>query len=131
MVTKAKTFSELRRERGIDRPRRDNRPGSTKRGYGYRWQKASKAFLKLHPLCQCDECKTLGRVRESTVVDHKIPHKGNKVLFWDRSNWQAMAKTCHDRKTATQDGGFGNKKRDNRPENPAFTEGGAGKISVN
>jgi 5-methylcytosine-specific restriction protein A len=27
-------------------------------------------------------------------------------LFWDSSNWQAMAKVCHDRKTARQDGGF-------------------------
>lgn len=23
-------------------------------------------------------------------------------LFWDRSNWQSMAKTCHDRKTARE-----------------------------
>lgn len=41
------------------------------------------------------------------VVDHKIPHGGDMVLFWDRNNWQALAKACHDRKTATRDGGFG------------------------
>jgi len=29
-------------------------------------------------------------------------------LFWDRNNWQSMAKACHDRKTAAEDGGFGN-----------------------
>ena len=33
------------------------------------------------------------------------------ALFWLRSNWQAMAKTCHDKKTAREDGGFGNAKR--------------------
>jgi prophage lambdaSa04, HNH endonuclease family protein len=29
-------------------------------------------------------------------------------LFWDKTNWQAMSKRCHDRKTAREDGGFGN-----------------------
>jgi 5-methylcytosine-specific restriction protein A len=41
------------------------------------------------------------------VVDHRIPHRNDPVLFWDRTNWCAMAKECHDRKTALQDGGFG------------------------
>jgi len=36
----------------------------------------------------------------ATVVDHVTPHKGDKVLFWDRLNWQALCKRCHDRKTA-------------------------------
>jgi 5-methylcytosine-specific restriction protein A len=40
-------------------------------------------------------------------VDHIIPHKGNKGLFWTRFNHQALCKSCHDRKTATEDGGFG------------------------
>lgn len=43
----------------------------------------------------------------ATVVDHNIPHKGNKVLFWDVSNWQSLCKACHDAKTAREDGGFG------------------------
>jgi 5-methylcytosine-specific restriction protein A len=29
------------------------------------------------------------------------------ALFWDNTNWQAMAKECHDAKTAREDGGFG------------------------
>nr|WP_292832122.1 HNH endonuclease signature motif containing protein [Mesorhizobium sp.] len=32
-------------------------------------------------------------------------------LFWDRSNWQPLCKPCHDRKTATSDGGFGREGR--------------------
>lgn len=44
----------------------------------------------------------------ATIVDHIIPHKGNMELFWDRDNWQAMSKECHDKKTAREDGGFGN-----------------------
>lgn len=78
------------------------------RGYGARWQKASKAWLRAHPLCQCPDCQE-GKlqVTVATLVDHIIPHKGDMRLFWDNTNWQSMAKPCHDRKTAREDGGFG------------------------
>lgn len=46
-------------------------------------------------------------VRAASVVDHRRPHRGDMKLFWDRNNWQSMAKECHDRKTAREDGGFG------------------------
>ncbi|MCB4811684.1 HNH endonuclease [Methylovorus menthalis] len=46
------------------------------------------------------------RLTPATVVDHIKPHRGDMALFWDRNNWQAMAKECHDRKTAREDGGF-------------------------
>ena len=32
----------------------------------------------------------------ATVVDHIIPHRGDKTLFWDETNWQSLCKTCHD-----------------------------------
>lgn len=65
--------------------------------YTYAWQKASKAFLRAHPLCQCPHCdEGRKRVTASAVVDHHVPHRGDPVLFWDRSNWRAMAKACHD-----------------------------------
>jgi 5-methylcytosine-specific restriction enzyme A len=41
------------------------------------------------------------------VVDHITPHRGDERLFWDTANHQAMAKRCHDPKTAREDGGFG------------------------
>ncbi|AFR18473.1 HNH endonuclease [Burkholderia pseudomallei] len=44
----------------------------------------------------------------ASVVDHIVPHRGDAHLFWDQSNWQAMSKSCHDRKTARENGGFGN-----------------------
>ena len=70
--------------------------------------KESAAFLRAHPLCQCPACDD-GRkqVTVATVVDHIIPHRGDKTLFKDRTNWQSMAKSCHDAKTAREDGGFG------------------------
>jgi 5-methylcytosine-specific restriction protein A len=87
----------------------DQQRGSAhKRGYGARWQKASKAYLRAHPLCQCPECdEGRKRVTLATVVDHIIPHRGDMTLFWNPSNWQSMSKPCHDSKTAREDGGFG------------------------
>lgn len=83
------------------------RGSANERGYTYAWQRARESFLRDHPLCQCQDCDE-GRVRvtAATVVDHKIPHRGNMTLFWDRANWQSMSKVCHDRKTATMDSGF-------------------------
>jgi 5-methylcytosine-specific restriction protein A len=85
-----------------------HRGTASARGYGRKWQAARAQFLAAHPLCQCEECDE-GRVRlrVAQVVDHKIPHKGDPKLMWDRKNWQSMAKECHDRKTAREDGGFG------------------------
>ena len=40
------------------------------------------------------------------MVDHVVPHKGDKRLFWTRQNWAASCKSCHDLKTLSE-GGFG------------------------
>ena len=65
--------------------------------YDRRWRKARARFLAEHPLCMCPHCNEgRKRVRVAQVVDHRIPHKGDLSLFWDESNWQAMARTCHD-----------------------------------
>jgi 5-methylcytosine-specific restriction protein A len=77
------------------------RPPAAKRGYGARWQRLSRAYLKSHPLCV--KCLEQGRYTKATVVDHRVPHRGDPVLFWDESNWQALCKPCHDRKTFTED----------------------------
>lgn len=71
------------------------------RGYNRQWQKASRSFLHSHPLCEC--CKAKGIYTKATVVDHIIPHRGNRELFWNRDNWQALCKQCHDKKTMTED----------------------------
>ncbi len=65
--------------------------------YGSKWQRERATFLASHPLCQCPQCdEGRLRVRAATVVDHKIPHRNDLKLFWRRSNWQALAKQCHD-----------------------------------
>ena len=55
---------------------------AAKRGYGSRWQKASKTFIQTHPLCV--ECMKQGRYTKATVVDHIVPHRGDQNLFWDQ-----------------------------------------------
>jgi 5-methylcytosine-specific restriction protein A len=79
------------------------RPGRTiARGYDWHWKQLRKAYLAQHELCECG-CGYI-----AAVVDHKIPHNGDAALFRDWNNLQALAKPCHDKKTAARDGGFGN-----------------------
>ena len=68
---------------------------AAQRGYGYKWQKAREGFLRSHPLCVM--CQADDRVTAATVVDHKIPHRGDQALFWDRGNWQSLCATHHSR----------------------------------
>lgn len=79
---------------------KDERTAAEK-GYGTRWQKASRQYLRAHPLCR--RCKERGVYTKATVVDHIVPHRGDQMLFWDRSNWQPLCKKCHDHKTMTED----------------------------
>lgn len=62
--------------------------------YNSRWQKAREGHLRSHPLCV--DHLSRGMTVAATVVDHKVPHRGDSALFWDRSNWQSLCKLCHD-----------------------------------
>lgn len=63
------------------------------RGYGHKWRVARLEYLRECPLCVF--CEARGDIVVATVVDHKIPHRGNMTLFWDRKNWQGLCVTCH------------------------------------
>ena len=73
------------------------------RGYDAEWKKHRDQFLLEHPLCV--ECRRKGYVMPATVVDHIIPHKGDKDLFWNKANWQPLCETHHNVKTASEDRG--------------------------
>lgn len=89
---------ELTSDRYCDKHKKENtRLSYSRRGYGSRWRKARSRFLKSNSLCV--KCKEAERLTEATVVDHIIPHRGDKTLFWDESNRQALYKSCHDTKT--------------------------------
>lgn len=97
---------ELERRRQAEKRRTLRKGTAARRGYGSKWRQARASFLKKHPLCV--ECLKNGRYVPATDVDHIVPHKGDKKLFWDRNNWQALCHECHARKTAKENGGFGN-----------------------
>lgn len=40
-------------------------------------------------------CSAKGLVVAANVVDHIDPHRGDKVRFWARDNWQSLCDTCH------------------------------------
>ena len=83
----------------------ERRPNAGERGYGGDWRKARADFLEAHPTCS--HCGA-----PATVVDHVVAHKGDKALFWARSNWQPMCQPCHRTKTNQSDGGgFGGRTR--------------------
>jgi len=96
-------------KRELQRGQDKARGSSTQRGYDRRWRKARTRYLKEHPLCA--ECVKEGWVTVATVVDHIIPAKGSANLFWDENNWQPLCKFHHDRKTAREDGAFGNEEK--------------------
>jgi 5-methylcytosine-specific restriction enzyme A len=85
----------------------DRRLSARERGYTWEWEKARKAWLEKHP--DCVDCLEEGIVTSATVVDHIVPHKGDMTLFWDSKNWQSMCTPHHSKKTAREDGGFGNR----------------------
>jgi 5-methylcytosine-specific restriction endonuclease McrA len=38
------------------------------------------------------------------MVDHIKPHRGDRALFWDRRNWQALASSpCHSQRKQAQE----------------------------
>lgn len=70
------------------------RGSSRERGYDHKWDQASKRHIKANPLCL--GCEAIGKTTAAVLTDHRIPHKGNRVLFWDRGNRQSSCKWHHD-----------------------------------
>lgn len=84
----------------------DMRRGTAaQRGYDARWRRLRRQFLQANPLCV--ECSNEGQITAASVVDHIRPHKGDVSLLYSWSNLQSLCPSHHNRKTATQDGGFG------------------------
>lgn len=78
------------------------RGSAAKRMYGRTWQRARELYLAEHPFCE--HCQAEGKLVPSMELDHIEPHRGDPVVFWRRGNWQALCKTCHSRKTLSEQG---------------------------
>ena len=61
--------------------------------YGDKWKKARDKFMAEHKYCVY--CERRGIKTTATVCDHIVPHKGDKSLFWNKDNWQALCNHCH------------------------------------
>ncbi|TXH43827.1 MAG: HNH endonuclease, partial [Desulfurellales bacterium] len=105
MPKRSPNFNPLRAVRRVTRVARTVSHADHQRMYWGRWRRASVLFLDGHPFCV--RCEEAGRAVPATVTDHVIPHRGDDRLFWDERNWQPLCKLCHDRKTASEDGGLG------------------------
>lgn len=77
--------------------------------YDRDWRAYTAVYLAEHPYCV--ECLKKGIHTFATEVDHIIPHKGDRALFWDIKNHQGLCDSDHSRKTAKENGGFKYAKR--------------------
>lgn len=46
--------------------------------------------------CQMPGCGKLEANTALLVADHKRPHRGDELLFWDEGNLWCLCKACHD-----------------------------------
>jgi len=90
----------------------DNERGTAhSRGYSSRWTKYSKQYRINHPLCVM--CEKEGKLTVAECVDHIEAVSGPEdKKFWLESNHQSLCNSCHSAKTAKEDQGFGNQRKD-------------------
>jgi 5-methylcytosine-specific restriction enzyme A len=67
------------------------------------WRAFRLVVLTERPICEVPGCGAPSR-----QVDHRMPVRKGGAPF-DRANVQPLCLSCHSRKTATNDGGFGNR----------------------
>lgn len=100
----ARTRDEAERERKAKLDRQ--RPSAEARGYDAAWRAVRKQFLAAHPMCcMCGQ--------PATEVDHVLSVRERPDLRLRWSNLRALDRSCHSRRTAT-DQGFAVKDRDER-----------------
>lgn len=87
---------------------RSRGPASSSPGsYGRAWRRLRRLVLRLQPFCvdPFGHHAVDGRFEVATEVDHIVPRRaGGKDVI---ENLQSLCITCHSRKTARFDGGFG------------------------
>lgn len=90
-------------EKRCETHRVDTRPPARVRGYDAAWRRIRRRFLRSHPVCATEGCN-----RPATHVDHidgRGPRGDNRP-----ENLQGLCHSCHSRKTALHDGGFGHER---------------------
>jgi 5-methylcytosine-specific restriction protein A len=84
------------RAAALQRPEFLSGPRGNLTPWNKRFRRRRRSFLCRHPICAgCGHSF-------ATVLDHRIPHRGDPVLFWDEANWQGLCRKCHGVKTAAE-----------------------------
>ncbi|WP_235882942.1 HNH endonuclease [Rhizobium rhizophilum] len=71
-----------------------------------RWKKLRRqVWARDHYRCQKTGVLCIGKYPSdnSPVADHKIPHRGDPVLFWDLENIETVSKAYHDSEKQKQE----------------------------
>ena len=68
------------------------------------WRRARAAYLASRPVCELPGCGN-----RPTHVDHRTARAAGGASL-DAANLRALCSGCHSAKTATSDGGFGNRR---------------------
>lgn len=94
-MMKLSTFKPLLGS-SIKKDRNKIEPGrewyKTKRWRELRWE----VLVRDRFTCQYKGCGKLEVDSSKLIAHHKIPHKGNSKLFFDKENLQTVCKDCHD-----------------------------------
>ena len=80
----------------------DGRPSASARGYGVEWRRLRLTILAQRPVCEHCDCQA------SEDIDHIVPLERGGTN--EPNNLQALCHSCHSRKTAKYDGGFGRRR---------------------
>jgi len=46
--------------------------------------------------CANPACRKIEHDTSRLVADHKVPHRDDEDLFWNKANLQCLCKACHD-----------------------------------
>lgn len=96
-------IERIERNRAYDGQRR--RHSAWRAWYGRKaWAVARAAQLALQPLCERHLAR--GEVVPATVVNHRLPHRGDWALFIDPANHESTCKLCHDRDIQREEARF-------------------------
>jgi len=84
----------------------ETRLTSRQRGYSSTWDRASRAYRHLRPLCEYCDAGALGEERTelATHVDHLYPQRRFPGVFWDQTWWVSCCKACDAAKQALEHG---------------------------
>ena len=79
----------------------NDRPSASKRGYGWKWQKFSKDFLKLHPTCAI--CGAPAKCVDHRDIPADVMMDAYGSFDYDPSHYQALCYKCNASKGKRED----------------------------